>query len=293
MEAVILASPDHYRLDYAINPLTNKTKIINHEKAIEQFNNMKRRLVENGIPVHILDTKIADSTGKFPDFVYVSNSALILRGWPTKVAILSRYAFPERRGEEDHVGAYLKHMLGYKVITLPEKEGLFFEGQGDCRWSHDGKHLWLPYGTGRTSKSGIEAVKNAIMTEAAAIGWIPPTIHSLSLANKLTYHLDLCFLPLPNGRVLYHAGSFTAAGRKEIANIFGKTNVVDIPMKYMYGCNSVWLDEKHLLVPRLPDGCRQWMYNATKMHIEEVNVDQFHLAGGSVSCMILPIWKTV
>jgi N-dimethylarginine dimethylaminohydrolase len=293
LDSVVLATPDHYRISYAINPLTNKNDTIDLEKAKEQFSKLKARFAANRIPVHLIDTSVADPTGKFPDFVYVSNSALILRGWPTKVAILARYAFPERRGEEQIVGAFLKNKLGYKIITLPEKEGLYFEAQGDCRWSHEGKHLWLPYGAGRTSKSGIEAVKNAIMTEAAAIGWIPPTIHSLSLSNKTTYHLDLCFLPLPNGRLLYHAGSFTAAGRKEIANTFGKSNVIDVPIKYMYVCNSVWLDGKRLLIPRLPDGCRQWMYNATKMHVEETNVDQFHLAGGSVSCMVLPVWKTV
>ena len=293
MEAVVLASPDHYKITYAINPLTNKKNVIDHDKAMEQFNRLKARLIANNIPVHVIDTKIADPAGQFPDFVYVSNSALILRGWPTKVAILARYAHPERRGEEARVGAYLKHILGYKVISLPEREGLYFEGQGDTRWSHEGQHLWMCYGTDRTTKSGIQAVKDAIIEEAALIGWAPPKIHSLQIIEKKTYHLDLCFLPLPNGRVLLHTTSFSAASRKEVTNIFGKDNVVSVPLKYIYACNSVWLDEKRLIIPKLADGCRQWMHAATKMHIEEANVDQFHLAGGSVSCMVLPVWKTV
>jgi hypothetical protein len=56
----------------------------------------------------------------------------------------------------------------------------------------------------------------------------------------------------------------------------------------MYACNSVILDEKHLLVPKLPHyDFRQWMYKTTRMKIDEVNVSEFHLGNGSVQCMIL------
>ena len=292
MDGVVLASPENYKIHYSINPLTNKKSVIDPKKAMDQFQRVKDRLESQNIPVHIIDSKVADPEGKYPDFVYASNSALILRGWPAKVAILARYAYPERRGEEERVGAYLKHVLGYKVISLPEKEGLYFEGQGDTRWSSEGQDLWMSYGTGRTTLAGIEAVREAIMKEAVALAWAPPKIHVLHIVEKLTYHLDLCFLPLPNGRLIFHGTSFSPGSKKEIENHFGKSNCISIPLKYLYACNSVWLDEKTLLIPKLP-GCRQFMYTATKMKIIEVNVDQFHLAGGSVSCMVLPLWSLV
>lgn len=291
MEGVVLASPEFYDVKYAINPLTNNTSVVDKKKAMEQFEKLKTHFTKHNIPVHVMDAKVADPQGKFPDLVFVSNSALILRGWPTKVAILARYANPERRGEELACGAFLK-TLGYKVISLPEQEGLQYEGQGDSRWSHEGKDLWLCYGTGRTTKSGIQAVKEAILKEAILANWIPPTVHTLHIVEKKTYHMDLCFLPLPNDRVLCHESSFDAASRKEIRNYFGRDKTIHVPLKFLYVCNSVWLDEKHLLIPRLPE-CRSWMYNASKMKIEEVNVDQFHLAGGSASCMVLALWKTV
>lgn len=292
MDGVVLISPDHYSVKYSINPLTNIKSVVNPKKAMEQFQKLKGRFESHKIPVHTIDSNIADPEGKFPDFVFAANSALILRGWPTKVAILARYAHPERRGEEERVGAYLKHILGYKIISLPEKEGLYFEGEGDIRWSNEGQHLWMCYGTGRTTLAGIDAVCEAIIKEAASIGWAPPKIHRLRMVEKRTYHLDLCFLPLPNGRVVFHASSFSPGSKKEIENHFGKNNCVSIPLKYLYACNSVWLDEKNLLIPKLQD-CRQWMYEATKMHIIEVNVEQFQLAGGSVSCMTLPLWTSI
>ena len=291
MESVVLASPEFYDVKYAINPLTSNKSVVDKNKAMEQFEKLKLHFTKHSIPVHILDARTADPQGKFPDLVFVSNSALVLRGWPTKVAILARYANPERRGEELLCGAFLK-TLGYKVISLPEQEGLHYEGQGDSRWSHEGKDLWLCYGTGRTTKSGIQAVKDIILKEAIEANWIPPTIHTLHIVEKKTYHMDLCFLPLPNDRALCHESSFDAASRKEIRNYFGKDKTIHVPLKFLYACNSVWLDEKHLLIPRLPD-CRSWMYNGSKMKIEEVNVDQFHLAGGSASCMVLALWKTI
>lgn len=284
MDGVVLASPDNYQISYAINPLTNKKSVVDTKKAMEQFVRLKARFEAHTIPVHVIP-----SQAQYPDFVFVSNSALILRGWPTKVAILSRYAHKERRGEEERVGAYLKHVLGYKVISLPDKDGLYFEGQGDSRYSNEGRHLWMCYGTnGRSTKAGIEAVRSAIMEEALSLNWIPPTIHSLQMVEKKTYHLDLCFLPLPNGKLMLHTTSFSPASNKEIINHFGKTNVIHVPLKYLYACNSVCLDEKTLLIPKLD--CRQWMHEKTGMRIEEVNVNEFHLAGGSVSCMVLPLW---
>lgn len=286
MEAVVLAHPHFYDIKYAINPLTNKGSEVNKEKAIKQFKALVQHFKQRKIPVHILPP-----SPKYPDLVFVSNSALILRGWPRKVAILSRYAKPERRGEEQLAGSFL-HSLGYKIISLPEQPGLHYEGQGDSRWSHEGKDLWLCYGTGRTTKSGIEAVREAILKEALESNWLPPTIHQLYIIEKKTYHMDLCFLPLPNNRVLLHETSFSPESRKEIIEKFGRKNTIHIPLKLIYTCNSVWLDEQNLLIPKLP-WSEKLIENKTKMKCHEIDVSEFHLAGGSVSCMVLALWERI
>jgi N-dimethylarginine dimethylaminohydrolase len=282
MDAIVLASPDYLILSKPAN---------NQLKMAEQFNKIKERFLKYSIQAHIIHASIADPSAKYPNLVFVSNSALILRGWPTKVAILSRYSDPERRGEEARVGAFLKYILGYKVISLPEEDGLYFEGQGDSRWSHDTNHLWISYGVGNTSLAGIDAVKKLILEESELIHRVPPKIHILQMIEKKINHLDLSFLPLPNGRVLVQDASFSNASRKEINNIFGKDQVISIPPKYIFACNSVCIDSNCLLIPKIAGGCRQWMHNATKMHIEEINVSEFHLSGRSISSMILPLWK--
>ena len=286
MDAVVLASPEFFDVKYAINPLTNKSSEVNKGKAIKQFKALVQHFKKRKIPVHILP-----ASPSFPDLVFVSNSALILRGWPRKVAILARYAKPERRGEEALAGNLL-HSLGYKVISLPDEPGLHYEGQGDSRWSHEGKDLWLCYGTDRTSKSGIQAVTEAILKEALESKWLPPAIHALHIIEKKTYHMDLCFLPLPNNRVLLHETSFSQESRKEIIDKFGRLNTIHIPLRLIYTCNSVWLDERHLLIPKLP-WSEKPIEDKTKMKCHEIGVSEFHLAGGSVSCMVLALWECV
>ena len=64
MNGVVLAYPDHYRIDYAINPLTNKKSVVDTQKAMDQFKRLKARFESHAIPVHVVDTQIADPTGK-------------------------------------------------------------------------------------------------------------------------------------------------------------------------------------------------------------------------------------
>jgi N-dimethylarginine dimethylaminohydrolase len=188
-------------------------------------------------------------------------------------------------------GSFL-HSFGYKVISLPDEPGLHYEGQGDSRWSHEGKDLWLCYGAGRTTKSGIRAVREVILKEALESNWLPPAIHELHIIEKKTYHMDLCFLPLPNNRLLLHETSFSLESRKKILEKFGRQNTIHIPLRLIYTCNSVWLDERNLLIPKLP-WSEKPIEHKTKMSCHEIDVSEFHLAGGSVSCMVLALWKCI
>jgi N-dimethylarginine dimethylaminohydrolase len=178
--------------------------------------------------------------------------------------------------------------MGLRLRYLPKEEGLYFEGTGDCKWSHNFKHLWISYGVGRTTLKGISAVKSIIKEE---LGEKTPKIHSIRLLDPITFHIDLALLPLPNNRVLYYP-TISPSSVKELETVFGAKNMIKVPRKFFYACNSVILHDGTLLVPRLPyDDFRQWMYKATQMKLDEVNLNQFHLGNGSVQCMCLNTFK--
>jgi N-dimethylarginine dimethylaminohydrolase len=265
---IILGSPDYYKPEKEYKP----------EKAKEQWQRLKTHIESHNITV-----KVVPASLKQEDSVYITNTALIINDF----AIMARFHKPSRRGEEELCATYLKNELGLRIIYLPEEEGLYFEGEGDIRWSHNNKHLWFGYGVGRTTLKGIEAVENILKKE---LGNVCPAIHKINLGDRKTFHIDLALLPLPNNKVLYYP-TLPLSSVKQIESVFGKKNMIKVPIKYFYACNSVILDEKNILVPKLPyNDYRQWMYNATKMKLDEVNVSEFHLGNGSVQCMILNVW---
>ena len=269
-QTFLLGSPEYYK---------SEDREIDTIKAKEQWERLKKHIESHDITV-----KVVPGSSSHIGSVYLTNSALIINDF----AIMARFHKVSRRGEEKILAEYLKEKLGLRILYLPEEEGLFFEGEGDIRWSHNCKHIWFGYGVGRTSLKGIEAVEEILKKE---LGSHTPIFHKLNLSDRKTFHIDLALLPLPNGRVLYYP-TLSSAAIKQLETVFGKHNMIKVPSKYFFACNSVWLDEKNILVPKLPyDDFRHWMYKATQMKLDEVNVNQFHLGNGSVQCMILRMYK--
>jgi N-dimethylarginine dimethylaminohydrolase len=266
----LLGSPDYYK---------SETHPVDNKKAKEQWQRLKSHIEAHGVTV-----KVVPGSPSEADSVYITDAAIIVNNF----AIISRFHKESRRGEEKLLAEYLKEKTNLKIIYLPEEEGLYFEGGGDTRWSHNGRHVWFGYGGGRSTLKGIEAVEKILKEE---LGSCVPIVHKLRIEDRKTFHLDLAFLPLPNGRALYYP-TLSHAAVQQIESVFGKKNVIKVPSKYFFACNSVWVDEKNIIVPKLPYvDYRQWMYKATQMKLDEVNVNQFHLGNGSIQCLTLRMWE--
>ncbi len=264
----LLGSPEFYE---------STDKDFNKQKAEEQWRRLKTHL-----EAHDITVKVVPGSPKLVESVYLTDSAIIINDF----AIMARYHKPTRQGEEKILAAFLKDKMGIRPIFLPDEPGLYFEGGGDTRWSHQNQHVWFGYGANRSTLKGIDAVARILKEE---LGPKAPTVHRLRIDDKKTFHLDLAFLPLPNGRVLYYP-TLAVAAVKQIESVFGAKNTIKVPSKYFFACNSVCIDNKHILIPKLPySEYRQWMYKATEMKLDEVNVNQFHLEDGSVQCLTLPI----
>jgi N-dimethylarginine dimethylaminohydrolase len=275
--SVILVDPSGYTIHESLNPLTSPTAVIDIQRATTQHERMRQRLAAAGAIVSIIP-----ASTDFPDQVYVSNAGLIIG----TTLILSRFAVAPRRGEELRLRDWVRTTKPdiSRIYHLPNERGLYFEGQGSCRWSHGGTHLWIGYGAGRTSKRGAEVVASLVRR----ISQKTITTHLLHIVDARTYHLDLCFCPLPNGRVLWHAESFSEASRDLIKRTFGPAAVQNLPPRFLYGCNAVPIGDT-LIVPQVRDPeWRTWIRAKSGMRsVITVNVSEFEKAGGSISCMVL------
>lgn len=279
MTSAILAAPDAFDVVYRLNELTGAVGSVDRRRAVAQWTRLRERLAEaTGREVGVVPA--GEEAAGLPDLVFVSNAALLFRSATgERTAILARFAHPERRGESAVVGRWLR-AGGWRVVELPE--GAFFEGQGDCRWSHGGRQLWVGYGAGRTTLRGIAAVRAALV--AAGRGDIQ--VHPLALVSGRAYHLDLALCPFGDGgeRALWSPWAFSGAGRATLRRFF---DLVAVPRRFSWACNSVSVGGV-LLVPRDgATGYRSWLRDATGQQIVEANVSEFQKAGGGVSCMVL------
>jgi N-dimethylarginine dimethylaminohydrolase len=280
-----LADPASFDVTYSINELTDTRVPVDGRRARQQWERLRAHLATDGLAGVIPATGAAT----LPDLVFVSNSALLFRdGEGRKTAVLSRYAHPERQGEVGLVGDWLRRN-GWRTVELPE--GALFEGAGDSRWSHGGQHLWIGYGAGRTTLRGIAAVREALR----AAGRSDIQVHGLRLVSGRAYHLDLALCPFGSGsgsgsgvpKALWSPWAFAPEARETLRRHF---DLVGVPRRYFWACNSVFLPSGDLLVPRDPTpGYRAWLREATGLTVVEVNVSEFQKAGGGVSCMVLAI----
>ena len=286
-QRVIMADPRYFDVRYSINPLTPwpPAEPVNRSRATAQWDRLYERLYDAGVSVDIVGPPQRD----YPDFVFVKNAAFFIT---PDTAILARFASTERRGEEAVVGDWLR-ARGVTVHELPRAEGLYFEGGGDTIWSHEGRHMWIAYGAGRTTRAGAEAVRALVRELTPRV-----SVHLLRTVSPLTYHLDLCFLPVGSRRVLVQRGSFNGAGLAEIERVFGAGRVVRVPPRYLFACNSVVVPSAAatgegrgvIITPKLAaEGYRAWLAARTGLRVVEVNVSEFQKAGGAVACMILSV----
>lgn len=279
--SAILASPAHFDVVYKLNELTGELGTVNKQRAAEQWGRLRERLAEEtGQPVGVVPAGGAD----LPDQVFVANAAFLFRsGDGTRTAILGRFAHPERTGEAAVMARWLR-AGGWRVVELPE--GAYFEGEGDCLRSHGGQHLWIGYGVGRTNLRGVAAVR-AALREA---GRTDIRVHPLALVSGRAYHMDLALCPFGARleRALWTPWAFAPAGRAALRAAFGPGGLVAVPRRFFWVCNSVPIGDRTLVVPRVgEEGYRSWLRGATGLRIVEVNVSEFHKAGGAVKCMVL------
>src|SRR5688572_19430120 len=106
-----MCPPDHYGIEYEINPWMSRQRQADHELAVKQWHALHDLLVALGVQVPQLEP-----VKGLPDLVFTANAAMIYR----RQAILSRFRHTQRQGEESYDADWLR-ANGYDVLRLPEQ----------------------------------------------------------------------------------------------------------------------------------------------------------------------------
>jgi len=188
----LMCAPHWYDVRYVINPwMAGNVSNSPRDMAFHQWNGLYRALKNLG------DVRLIHAKEGSPDMTFVAHGAVVNYG----VAALSCFAHLQRTAEEEYLQTWLED-AGFIVWR---SEGLPLEGEGDVLFSPDGKRLWAAHGS-RTSIQSHQRLSNVWHID----------VTSLHLVDPRFYHLDLCFVPLSGGHVLYYPGAFD---RKSLARI--------------------------------------------------------------------------
>jgi len=199
----LMCPPLHYAVSYSINPWMNPESWKSggsalHEEAEQQWFALHDTLLALGAAIEFVDPE-----PNLPDLVFTANAAIVLDG----KALLARFRYPERQGEEPIFGAALRALKERAEIDTIMKmpDGVWLEGAGDCIWDPARRQFWMGFGP-RSRREAAHVIAESFGTECVA----------LELSNASFYHLDTALCPLPSGDVIYYPGAFAESGLRAI-----------------------------------------------------------------------------
>jgi N-dimethylarginine dimethylaminohydrolase len=257
----LMCRPEHFAVEYAINPWMDVTLGADRDLAVGQWENLRQTYVSLGHEVELIDPEPG-----LPDMVFAANGGLVVDGQ----ALGARFAHPERRAEGP---AYLRRLqdLDLKSVTEPVHVN---EGEGDFLVVGD---LVLA-GTGFRTDPGAHG-------EVQEVFGLP--VISLQLVDPRFYHLDTALAVLGDHDVAYYPEAFSPGSRAVLQRLFPDAILASEADATVLGLNAV-SDGRNVV---LPSAATDLAAQLRARGYTPVGVDLSELlkAGGSVKCCTLEI----
>lgn len=282
----LMCSPDHYDVDYVINPwMEGNIHKSSRDRAVEQWQQLFYILKQHTV-VDLVKPQLG-----WPDMVFTANAGLVLGD----TVVLSRFLHRERQGEEPFFKAWFEEK-GYTVQVLPKD--LPFEGAGDALLDREGRWLWAGYG-----------FRSELDSHPYLAKWLDIEVLSLRLMDERFYHLDTCFCPLGGGYLLYYPPAFDSYSNRVIEMRVPPEKRIAITEAdaVNFACNAVNIDA---VEPRSA-GARQFEFvdqvvvmnqasddlkgrlAAAGFRVIETPLTEFLKAGGAAKCLTLRVTEPV
>jgi N-dimethylarginine dimethylaminohydrolase len=257
---VLMCPPDHYGIEYEINPWMDRAVGADATQALRQWQALHDSLRELGAEVDCL-LPVAG----LPDLVFTANAGLIYRN----IFVSSQFRHGVRQGETPHFDRWAQER-GLKVVSLPP--GYYFEGAGDALFL--GEILFGGYRFRTDARSHLW-VGNLLNVE----------VLPLELVDPRFYHLDTCFCPLDGETAIYYPGAFDDYGRSVLENRIPRLIAVSADEAVSFSCNAVVVGRTVLLNAGAPKLARA--LQGSGYEVRPLPLTEFIKAGGSAKCLTL------
>ncbi len=268
----LMCPPDHYDVDYVINPwMEGNIHKSSRERAVQQWEGLYHIIKDHS---HAVVDLVKPEVG-WPDMVFTANAGLVL----DKTVVLSRFYHKERQGEEPYFKQWFESQ-GYTVYELPKE--LPFEGAGDALLDREGRWLWAGYG-----------FRSELDSHPLIAKWLDIEVLSLRLMDERFYHLDTCFCPLTDGYLLYYPGAFDAYSNRliELRVPEDRRIPIDEDDAVNFACNAVNI-HKTVILNQASDALRKQLEDKG-FEVIETPLTEFLKAGGAAKCLTLRVTEPI
>ena len=270
MSKFLMVPPNHYRIDYSINPWMKPERWTDYDRllAYKQWQTLYDKMLELGAEIHLVN-----QVPEHPDMVFTANSGFVFRDR----VYMSTFKHKERVGEKKYFRDAFENLKELNIIDMIEDPfpTMAFEGAGDAIYDQYRKCIWAGHGF-RSDMSSSQALFNIVGQQ----------VITLKLCLPQFYHLDTCFAVLPCGEVVYYPNAFNDEGVCQIISKVSKRIVVEQEEAYQFGANLVVINDDDIILgahcPTLKHDLESYGYT-----IHTVDLSMFHKAGGSAACLTL------
>jgi N-dimethylarginine dimethylaminohydrolase len=268
MRKLLLCPPDHYGIEYEINPWMSRARGAEVEVARAQWKALETALARLECEIFLVPPQ-----PRLPDMVFTANAGLAVG----KRFIPSNFRHEERAGEAPLFANWMAEH-GYEITWLPKD--LYFEGEGDALFGGDALFCGYKFRSDIRSHHAVAEMLGCLTV-------------SVELVDERFYHLDTCFCPLPDGGAFWFPKAFDEYGQRAIREHV--TDLIDVSEDEAahFSCNAVVLGRQIVLpegAPKLVEILADRGYECHALPMTE-----FLKAGGACKCltMFLPQRETV
>lgn len=257
-----MCAPEYFGVEYSINPWMDVERPVDADRASEQWQELKRTLIDAGATVEVM----AGQPG-LPDLVFTANAGLVDR----RQFVVANFRHNERQGERPHTAQWFADN-GFDVGVLPPR--FVQEGAGDA----------LPFGDSLIAGYGPRSRKDSYSYLQARYGL---DVVAVELTDPRRYHLDIAFCPIDDETALVAPGALTGAGARTLRRIVANPIELDESVALRFAANSVVVGDV-VVMPYVPPAVGRSLARRGYQAVE-VPMSEFMLAGGACRCLTLAL----
>ncbi|MGZ5523299.1 MAG: dimethylarginine dimethylaminohydrolase family protein [Chthoniobacterales bacterium] len=260
MRELLLCPPDHYGIEYEINPWMSRARGADTPLVQAQWRDLHATLSQFDTRVHLIPAQ-----PRLPDMVFTANAGLTIG----RTFIPSNFRHQERASEAPFFALWMQERE-YEVVWLPSD--LYFEGEGDALFAGDTLFCGYKFRTDINSHRAIADLLGCLVI-------------SVELVDPRFYHLDTCFCPLSDNSAMWFPDAFDEYGQRVIRDHIPDLIDVTEEEATVFCCNAIVLDRDIVLPEGAPNLVAKLQKRGYTCHQQQMS--EFIKAGGACKCLMM------